>query len=83
MSAGFAFRWRFVVDGEVSSPGNSQKALSPKELPVSLHGAKRKSSEPSPAAGKRTRTSDGQTDWVVKNVRLVQQLEVSHRARKV
>ena len=64
-----------MVDGEMQSPHKSQKEVSdPITAPSSA--AKRKPSEPSPDVRKRPRSSDAQTDWVVKHARLLKQLEV-------
>lgn len=62
-------RWKFVLDTEKASPGDSQL----KEGAAEARGLKRKSADVSPPSSKR---ADNQTDWVVKNARLVKQLEV-------
>ena len=59
----------------MQSPGQPPKQ-SPDLITAASSAAKRKPNEPSPAASKRPRTSDAQTDWVVKNARLLKQLEV-------
>lgn len=70
---GLICRWKFFA--EPSTP-NGQKAAFAK-LHAEASTGKRKSSDPLPAAEKRSRASEGHTDWIAKNARLIKQLEVS------
>ena len=67
-------RWKFVLDGDMQSPQKSRHEES--DIITAASAAKRKSNEPSPNGTKRPRSSDAQTEWVLKNARLLKQLEV-------
>ena len=67
-------RWKFLGDDGPESPHPIQ--TSPTSPALDKNAAKRKIKEAAPTSAKRQRGSDAQTDWVVKNTRLVKQLEV-------
>ena len=69
------------MDSEVQPVNGPQGENAQLATPAASSATKRKSNEPSPNVEKRSR-NDAQTDWVLKNARLLKQLEVSTLLQK-